>query len=297
MSAGRDGGAAAAAPAAPGAVGSAAMSESTPRAQPRIVYEAEVVQPAVDALTRALIEATPPAWRAAQLVLSFGGAPPVVSSPEGHREVVAVTPSLGVALAVLERLRVDRGTGWSGGVLVVRRQDDGSWAASLDWHYGGLTTARPPRTSSVTGVMPVVSGEGAARWEALVARAEAELAAGQAGDALATLSEAVVALPGDTFARSEAGWIFVRMAGIRLAIGDARGALRNAQSALRCRGWERDARALLRLGQAQQAVGDSAAAAATLLAAYHAGGDPWFAAVAPELVAWVRTAAAASPGA
>ncbi len=75
------------------------------------------------------------------------------------------------------------------------------------------------------------------------------------------------------------------------------GALRNAQSALRCRGWERDARALLRLGQAQQAVGDRAAAAATLLAAYHAGGDPWFAAVAPELVAWVRTAAAASPGA
>jgi hypothetical protein len=265
----------------------------------KIEYEAVVVQPAVDALTRALLEATPPHWQAVQLVLSFGGSPPVITSPEGHAgpgNHVAVTPRIGLALAMLDRLRVDRATGWSGGVLVVRRTPAsdgaaaGDWQASLDWHYGGLASNAPaPRSSSVTGAMPAVSGDGAARYEALVARAESELAAGDALDALATLGEALVALPGDTFERSEAGWIFVRMSGIRLAIGDARGAVRNAQSALRCAGWTHDARALLRLGQAQQLTGDDAAGA-TLVAAYRAGGDPWFASVAPELLAWVRTA-------
>lgn len=263
----------------------------------RIVYEAEVVQPAVDALTRALIEAVPAHWRAIQLVLSFGGQPPVLSSPEGHRESVAITSRVGLALAMLERMRVDRGTGWSGGVLVARLDGAGTWQAAIDWHYGGLATAPAPRPSSITGTMPVVSGEGAARYESLVARAESELAAGDAVEAIATLGEALVALPGDTFARSEAGWIFVRMAGIRLAIGDATGAARNAQSALRCAGWGNDARALLRLGQAQQLLGD-AAAATTLVQAYRLAGDAWFASVAPELVAWARAASsAASPNA
>ncbi|HUQ01765.1 MAG TPA: hypothetical protein VM261_04680 [Kofleriaceae bacterium] len=260
----------------------------------KIEYEAVVVQPAVDALTRALLEATPAHWQAVQLVLSFGGSPPVVTSPEGHGEHVAVTARIGLALAMLDRLRVDRATGWSGGVLVVKRATgvDGaaSWQASLDWHYGGLANDAPaPRSSSVTGAMPAVSGDGAARYEALVARAESELAGGDPLDALATLGEALVALPGDTFERSEAGWIFVRMSGIRLAIGDARGAVRNAQSALRCAGWGHDARALLRLGQAQQLVGDDAAGA-TLVAAYRAGGDTWFASVAPELLSWARGA-------
>jgi hypothetical protein len=45
----------------------------------------------------------------------------------------------------------------------------------------------------------------------------------------------------------------------------------------------------LRLGQAQQVAGDDAAGA-TLVAAYRAGGDTWFASVAPELLAWVRAA-------
>ncbi len=267
------------------------MDEAPQRARSRIVYESEVVQPTVDALTRALIETIPAAWHAVQLVLSFGGSPPVVTSPDGHRDEVAVTPRIGLALAMLDRLRVDRRTGWSGAVLVVRQQADGSWAAAIDWHYGGLANATPPRTSSVTGAMPVVSGDGAARYEALVARAESELAAGEAVDAIATLGEALVALPGETFERSEAGWIFVRMSGIRLAVGDGRGAARNAQSALRCAGWGNDARALLRLGQAQQVIGDDTAGA-TLVAAYRAGGDAWFASVAPELLAWVRTAAA-----
>jgi hypothetical protein len=262
-------------------------------AQPKIEYEAVVVQPAVDALTRALLEATPPSWQAVQLVLSFGGSPPVITSPEGRTETVALTARIGLALAMLDRLRVDRATGWSGGVLMVRRApggDDG-WHAALDWHYGGLANhaAAAPRSSSVTGAMPAVSGDGAARYEALVARAESELAAGDAVDALATLGEALVALPGETFERTEAGWIFVRMSGIRLGIGDARGAARNAQSALRCAGWVNDARALLRLGQAQQVAGDDAAGA-TLVAAYRAGGDTWFASVAPELLAWVRAA-------
>lgn len=259
--------------------------------QPKIEYESVVVQPAVDALTRALLEATPPSWNAVQLVLSFGGSPPVITSPEGRGETVALTSRIGLALAMLDRLRVDRATGWSGGVLVVRRvAADGAWQAALDWHYGGLAnTAPPPRSSSVTGAMPAVSGDGAERYEALVARAEAELAGGDPVDALASLGEALVALPGETFERPEAGWIFVRMAGIRLGIGDARGAARNAQSALRCAGWGNDARALLRLGQAQQVSGDDAAGA-TLVAAYRAGGDPWFAAVAPELLAWVRAA-------
>jgi hypothetical protein len=247
-----------------------------------------VVQPAVDALTRALLEATPAHWQAVQLVLSFGGSPPVITSPEGHGEAVAVTPRIGLALAMLDRLRVDRATGWSGGVLVVRSAPEGTWQAALDWHYGGLANNAPaPRSSSITGAMPAVSGDGASRYEALVARAESELAAGDPLDALATLGEALVALPGETFERSEAGWIFVRMAGIRLAIGDARGAVRNAQSALRCAGWSNDARALLRLGQAQQVTGDDAAGA-TLVAAYRTGGDTWFASVAPELLAWVR---------
>jgi hypothetical protein len=260
-------------------------------AQPKIEYEAVVVQPAVDALTRALLEATPASWQAVQLVLSFGGSPPVITSPEGRAEAVALTPRIGLALAMLDRLRVDRATGWSGGVLMVRRAPGGEgWQATLDWHYGGLANHAPaPRSSSVTGTMPAVSGDGAARYEALVARAESELAAGDAVDALATLGEALVALPGETFARAEAGWIFVRMAGIRLGIGDARGAARNAQSALRCAGWANDARALLRLGQAQQIVGDDAAGA-TLVAAYRAGGETWFASVAPELLAWVRAA-------
>jgi hypothetical protein len=257
----------------------------------RIVYEAEVVQPAVDALTRALLEVIPAHWRAVQLVLSFGGQPPVVSSPEGHGEAVAITPRVGLALAMLDRLRVDRGTGWSGGVLLARLDAGGAWQTALDWHYGGLATAPPPRSSSITGTMPAVSGEGASRYETLVARAESELAAGEPLDAIATLGEALVALPGDTFARTEAGWIFVRMAGIRLAIGDARGASRNAQSALRCAGWNGDARALLRLGQAQQVLGEPAAGA-TLVQAYRASGDAWFASVAPELLAWVRAAVA-----
>ncbi len=269
------------------------MDEAQRRAAPKIEYEAVVVQPAVDALTRALLEATPSSWGAVQLVLSFGGAPPVVTSPEGRAETVALTPRIGLALAMLDRLRVDRGTGWSGGVLVARRGADGTWQAALDWHYGGLANSAPaPRSSSVTGAMPAVSGDGAARYEALVGRAEAELAGGDPVDALATLGEALVALPGETFERAEAGWIFVRMAGIRLAIGDARGAARNAQSALRCAGWANDARALLRLGQAQQVLGDDAAGA-TLVAAYRAGGDTWFASVAPELLAWVRAASAA----
>ncbi len=257
----------------------------------RIVYEAEVVQPAVDALTRAMLEILPAHWRAVQLVLSFGGQPPVITSPEGHAESVAITPRVGLALAMLDRLRVDRGTGWSGGVLVVRLDDGGTWQASLDWHYGGLATAPAPRSASITGTMPAVSGEGASRYEALVARAESELASGDALDAIATLGEALVALPGETFARSEAGWIFVRMAGIRLAIGDARGAARNAQSALRCAGWSGDARALLRLGQAQQVLGEPAAGA-TLVQAYRNAGDAWFASVAPELLGWVRAAVA-----
>ena len=256
----------------------------------KIEYESVVVQPAVDALTRALLEATPGSWQAVQLVLSFGGSPPVITSPEGHGDAVLVTPRIGLALAMLDRLRVDRATGWSGAVLVVRRVADGSWQAAIDWHYGGLAnTAAAPRSSSVTGAMPAVSGDGAARYEALVARAESELAAGDPLDALASLGEALLALPGETFERSEAGWIFVRMAGIRLAIGDGRGAARNAQSALRCAGWSQDARAFLRLGQAQQVVGDDAAGA-TLVAAYRAGGDTWFASVAPELLAWVRAA-------
>lgn len=258
----------------------------------RIVYEAEVVQPAVDALTRAMIEAVPAHWRAVQLVISFGGQPPVVSSPEGHGDEVRITPRVGLAIAMLDRLRVDRGTGWSGGVLVVRRDGDGTWQASLDWHYGGMATAPAPRSASITGTMPAVSGDDATRYEQLVARAESELAAGEPADAIATLGEALVALPGDTFTRTEAGWIFVRMAGLRLAIGDARGAARNAQSALRCKGWEGDARALLRLGQAQQVLGEPEAGA-TLVAAYRAAGDAWFASVAPELLAWVRAAAAA----
>jgi hypothetical protein len=261
----------------------------------KIEYEAVVVQPAVDALTRALLEATPSSWQAVQLVLSFGGSPPVITSPEGHGEAVVVTPRIGLALAMLDRLRVDRATGWSGAVLIVRRAADGGWQAAIDWHYGGLANnAAPPRSSSVTGAMPAVSGDGAARYEALVARAESELAGGDALDALATLGEALVALPGETFERSEAGWIFVRMAGIRLAIGDGKGAVRNAQSALRCAGWATDARALLRLGQAQQVTGDDAAGA-TLVAAYRAGGDTWFASVAPELLAWVRAASHAAP--
>jgi hypothetical protein len=74
-------------------------------------------------------------------------------------------------------------------------------------------------------------------------------------------------------------------------MGDGRGAARNAQSALRCAGWNGDARALLRLGQAQQLVGDDDAPA-TLVAAYRAGGDAWFASVAPELLAWARAAIA-----
>lgn len=269
------------------------MDEGSDRAPARIEYEAEVVQPSVDALTRALLAATPAHWRAVQLVLSFGGAPPVISSPEGHADAVAVTPRIGLALAMLDRLRVDRGTGWSGAVVVARQVEPGAWTAAIDWHYGGLVTAPAPRSRSVTGVMPAVSGDGASRYEALVARAEAELAGGQPLDAVATLGEALVALPGETFARSEAGWIFVRMSGIRLAIGDARGAARNAQSALRCAGWSGDARALLRLGQAQQTLGD-AAAGATLVQAYRAGGDAWFASVAPELLAWVRAASASS---
>ncbi len=267
------------------------MDEVSARGRAKIVYESEVVQPAVDALTRALLETTPPAWRAVQLVLSFGGAPAVVTSPEGHGEHVAITPKVGLALAMLDRLRVDRRTGWSGGVLMARREADGSWQASIDWHYGGLANAAPPRTSTVTGAMPIVSGDGAERYETLVGRAEAELAAGDPVDAIATLGEALVALPGETFDRVEAGWIFVRMAGIRLAVGDARGAVRNAQSALRCAGWGNDARALLRLGQAQQALGDDAAGA-TLVAAYRTGGDAWFSSVAPELLAWVRAASA-----
>jgi hypothetical protein len=257
----------------------------------RIVYEAEVVQPAVDALTRAVLESLPAHWRAVQLVISFGGQPPVVSSPEGHPEQLGITPRVGLAIAMLDRLRVDRGTGWSGGVLVVRLDAAGTWQQSLDWHYGGLATAPAPRSASITGTMPAVSGDGAGRYEQLVARAESELAAGEPLDAIATLGEALVALPGETFARSEAGWIFVRMAGIRLGIGDAKGAARNAQSALRCAGWNHDARALLRLGQAQQVLGDPAAGA-TLVAAYRGAGDAWFASVAPELLAWVRAASA-----
>lgn len=266
------------------------MDEAQQRGRAKIVYESEVVQPAADALTRALLESTPATWRAVQLVLSFGGAPAVITSPEGHGEHVAITPKVGLALAMLDRLRVDRRTGWSGGVLMARQEADGSWQAAIDWHYGGLVNAAPPRTSTVTGAMPIVSGDGAERYEQLVGRAESELAAGEPLDAIATLGEALVALPGETFERSEAGWIFVRMAGIRLAIGDGKGAVRNAQSALRCAGWNNDARALLRLGQAQQATGDDAAGT-TLIAAYRTGGDTWFASVAPELLAWVRSAA------
>ncbi|MBZ0232027.1 MAG: hypothetical protein K8M05_06710, partial [Deltaproteobacteria bacterium] len=83
------------------------MDEGQRRAPPKIEYEAVVVQPAVDALTRALLEATPPRWRAVQLVLSFGGSPPVVTSPEGHPEDVGITPRIGLALAMLDRLRID----------------------------------------------------------------------------------------------------------------------------------------------------------------------------------------------
>jgi len=146
------------------------MDEPTRRAAARIVYESEVVQPAVDALTRALLEITPPRWRATQLVLSFGGQPPVISSPEGHADVVALSPRLGIALAALERLRIERGTGWSGAVVVARQDADGGWQATIDWHYGGLATAPAPRragAASVTGTMPAISGDGADRHQTL----------------------------------------------------------------------------------------------------------------------------------
>ncbi len=271
------------------------MVDTADRVPGRIVHEAELVHPTVDALTRALIGATPASWRAAQLVITFTGAAPVISSPEGHRDVVALTPAIETAIAELARLRLARRLGWTAGVLMARQEADGTWAAAIDWHYGGLPGDAPRSAGAAIGGASrtaVATAEGGqARHEALVARAEAELAAGEAADAMGSLGEALVALPGDTFDRPEAGWIFVRMAGIRLGMGDPKGAVRNAQSALRCAGWESDARALLRLGQGQQLLADPAAGP-TLVAAYRRGGDAWFASVAPELLAWVRAAAA-----
>jgi hypothetical protein len=140
-----------------------------------------------------------------------------------------------------------------------------------------LPATFPPAESSA---LPTAAR---ARVEELVVRMESELVGSDAATALETIRDALSVMPPPPHQWVEAGWLFNRAAGLRIAVGDHEGAAIEAQHALACAGWEDDPRALVRLAQAQAATGDDGARE-TLVRAFHKGGGDWLRQVAPDLL-------------
>lgn len=262
------------------------LAEMPPELREFLARETEALAPVVHVLSDQLTEAVPPTWKRVRLVVSLADGMAVVERLDRPDDPGVVSPRMVATMAELSRQVVERGLDWDGLVIEATAQPDRSWMFGCEWSYlskGPDATPLPPSFPTPTRL----SEASRLRVETSVKRAELLLIAGTPKDALEALAAAIGELPGDALRWEEAGWVLNRIAGVRLGLGDAVGAQRAAQQALTCTGWQQDARALLRLGQAQLALG-APEARATLVEAARAGGAEWFARVAPDLMDVVR---------
>jgi hypothetical protein len=247
------------------------------------------VEPVLRELGETLAAAVPSWWTQARLVMTFPDGPHVIVSPEGHDEPISLTPRMMLAVGQLAGARTSARLTWTGAQLDAVRGADGTWTHTASFvEPAAAPAARAPVMPAAVppSFPPASAGLHAGsrqKVEALVRRAEGELAAGLTAEALGRFGEALAELPGDAFGWAEAGWLYTRMASVRLGTGDAAGAVRSAQHALKCAGWADEPRALLRLGQALAILKD-ADAPRVLAQAHRAGGHDWFAQLAPDLL-------------
>lgn len=88
-----------------------------------------------------LIALTPEWWRAATLEVTYstdGGVlrlAHVISSPEGHREIVDLSGELFDATYRLGRLFEQHGRHWKSVLYCIQLEQDGSWKYTVDFRY------------------------------------------------------------------------------------------------------------------------------------------------------------------
>lgn len=102
----------------------------------------EMERPIDEAIVNELIRATPEWWRSAVLEITRAnkannveGFAHVITSPEGHRDVVGATDDIFAATFQLADLFAKFGKPWRKVIYSVNQSSNGAWHYSADYEY------------------------------------------------------------------------------------------------------------------------------------------------------------------
>ncbi len=99
-------------------------------------------EPIDQEIANALIEATPEWWMSAVMAIEFGAKPGgvegyrhVISSPEGHRDLVEPTERIYGATIQLADLFRQHGRPWKSAKYTVKKHAEANWSYTVDFQY------------------------------------------------------------------------------------------------------------------------------------------------------------------